>query len=170
MADIGVPFNDNPSGRRCSTLRGLPREPFSVARTCLTSSAAQPPPTLIDWVHHHQQDRGRDAGQETIERAYEDRREGKSHSAELDYERGHDGARSRRPSGKRSQATEKALKQEGHAAASPEALASQARSAAKHRTIVERSPAAKKAARNRHDRNVGTRRRSAHLGMTDVTG
>jgi len=46
---------------------------------------------------------------------------------------------------KRSRAISKALKREGHAAASKSALARQARSAAKRRTPAERSAAAKKA-------------------------
>lgn len=49
----------------------------------------------------------------------------------------------------RSKATTEALKHEGHAAASPKALAKQARSAAKKRTATERSAAARKAARTK---------------------
>ncbi len=59
------------------------------------------------------------------------------------------GASGRRPSPKRSQATTKALKREGHAAASGRALSRQARSAAGSRTKSERSAAAKKGARTR---------------------
>jgi hypothetical protein len=54
-----------------------------------------------------------------------------------------------KPSPKRSRATERALKREGHSAASRSALSRQAKTAAKHRTASERSAAAKKAARTR---------------------
>src|SRR5205085_3655704 len=70
--------------------------------------------------------------------------------AERDYEKGQSSAaRNRRPSAKRSRATERALKREGHSAATPAAIAKQARSAAKQRTAGQRSAAAKKAARTR---------------------
>jgi len=49
----------------------------------------------------------------------------------------------------RSRATSRALKREGHAAASPKALSKQAKSAATKRTAADRSAAAKKAARTR---------------------
>jgi hypothetical protein len=49
----------------------------------------------------------------------------------------------------RSRATSRALKREGHSAASPKALAKQAKSAAKRRTASDRSAAAKKAARTK---------------------
>ncbi len=49
----------------------------------------------------------------------------------------------------RSQATRKALQEAGRSAASPTALARQARGAAKKRTAAERSAAARKAARTR---------------------
>lgn len=49
----------------------------------------------------------------------------------------------------RSRAATKALKQEGHAAASPTALARQARAAAKKRSPAERSASARKAARTK---------------------
>ncbi len=53
------------------------------------------------------------------------------------------------PSRKRSQATLKALKREGRAAVSKQALSKHARAAARKRTRAERSAAAKKAARTR---------------------
>jgi len=53
------------------------------------------------------------------------------------------------PSPRRSRAVEGALRREGHAAATPEALAEQARSAARRRGPAARSAAAKKAARTR---------------------
>ncbi|MFY9821674.1 MAG: DUF6496 domain-containing protein [Thermoanaerobaculia bacterium] len=49
----------------------------------------------------------------------------------------------------RSKATSKALKKEGHAAASPKALSKQAKTAAAKRTASERSASARKAARTR---------------------
>jgi Family of unknown function (DUF6496) len=54
-----------------------------------------------------------------------------------------------KPSRKRSQATLKALKREGHAAASKQALSRHARAVARKRSPAERSAAAKKAARTR---------------------
>jgi hypothetical protein len=63
-------------------------------------------------------------------------------SAESAYEKG----QRREPvSRTRSQATEKALKKEGTAAASPQALSRQAKSAAANRTAADRSAAAKQA-------------------------
>ena len=56
---------------------------------------------------------------------------------------------SHRVSRKRSQATVAALKREGHSAASPSALARQAKSAASRRPASERSAAARKAARTK---------------------
>ena len=56
------------------------------------------------------------------------------------------GKRGDKPSPTRSRASEKALKREGHAAASPQALRKQGRSAAADRTASDRSAAAKKAA------------------------
>src|SRR5437764_6251179 len=53
------------------------------------------------------------------------------------------------PSAKRSRAIKRALKREGHSAASRAALAKQARAAARGRTAAERSAAAKKAARTK---------------------
>lgn len=61
----------------------------------------------------------------------------------------HRTARKRKPSPKRSRATERALKREGRAGASRQALSSQARSAARRRTQSSRSKAARKAARTR---------------------
>src|SRR6185369_11808585 len=52
-------------------------------------------------------------------------------------------------SGQRGEATLEALEREGHAAASPRALARQARSAARQRTPAERSAAARKAAQTK---------------------
>jgi hypothetical protein len=69
--------------------------------------------------------------------------------ARRDYERGHGAPARRKASAKRSTATLKALKHESRKSASHEALAKQARSAAKRRTSSERSAAAKKAARVR---------------------
>lgn len=57
--------------------------------------------------------------------------------------------RGQKVSRKRSQATTRALKREGHAAASKSALSRHARAAAKRRTAGERSASAKKAARTR---------------------
>lgn len=56
---------------------------------------------------------------------------------------------SRKPSPKRSRATKKALKREGHSAASKQAVAKHARKAARKRSAGERSAAAKKAARTK---------------------
>jgi hypothetical protein len=55
----------------------------------------------------------------------------------------------KRPSAKRSRATTKALRREGHGAASKRALSRQARSAASKRGAASRSAAARKAARTR---------------------
>jgi len=63
------------------------------------------------------------------------------------YARGH-GAHGK-PSARRSRAISKALKREGHAAASHEALSRQAHAAAKKRNPRERSAAAKKASRTK---------------------
>ena len=68
--------------------------------------------------------------------------------AQQDLKRGSSAARTT-VSRKRSQATIRALKREGQAAASKVALSRQARSAAKKRTRAERSASAKKAARTR---------------------
>jgi hypothetical protein len=55
----------------------------------------------------------------------------------------------RKPSATRSRAVHSALKREGRSAASPDALAAQARASAHRRTAAERSGAAKKAARTK---------------------
>jgi len=70
-------------------------------------------------------------------------------SAERAYERGHGAPPRSTPSAKRSRAISKALKREGHGAASHAALARQAHSAARGRSASERSAAAKKAARTK---------------------
>jgi hypothetical protein len=57
--------------------------------------------------------------------------------------------KSKSPSRKRSQATTRALKREGHSAASKTALSRQTKTAAKKRTAADRSASAKKAARTR---------------------
>jgi len=59
--------------------------------------------------------------------------------------------RSRKVSAKRSQATSRALKREGHSAASKTALSRHAHAAAKKRSAASRSKAAKKAARTRKE-------------------
>jgi len=68
--------------------------------------------------------------------------------ASRDYAKGRIGA-GKQPSAKRSRATLKALRREGHSAASHSALARQARSSAHRRSAAQRSAAAKKAARTR---------------------
>jgi hypothetical protein len=56
------------------------------------------------------------------------------------------GRRRTHPSARRSRATSRALKREGHSAASRSALSRQARSAARRRSAAQRSAAARKAA------------------------
>ena len=68
-------------------------------------------------------------------------------SAKRAYEAGQ-GAKTR-PSRRRSEATERALKREGRSAASTEALAKQARAAARKRTSTERSSSARRAAQTK---------------------
>jgi Family of unknown function (DUF6496) len=68
--------------------------------------------------------------------------------AERDYEKGQSNP-GKKPSATRSRAVEKALKKEGHAAASHAALSKQAKQAAAKRSSSSRSQAAKKAARTR---------------------
>jgi hypothetical protein len=63
----------------------------------------------------------------------------------------------RKPSSKRSRASEKTLKREGRAAASPRALSRQARSSASRRTKGARLAAAKKAAKTRASRKRSRR-------------
>ena len=70
-------------------------------------------------------------------------------SARRDYAKGQSGAGSRRPSQRRSRAVSKALRREGHRAASRTALSRQAHSAARKRSAASRSGAARKAARTR---------------------
>jgi Family of unknown function (DUF6496) len=65
--------------------------------------------------------------------------------------------RKTKPSAKRSRAVKGALKREGKASASRQALSRQARSAAKGRTRKERSKAAQKAARTRASRRRKSR-------------
>ena len=77
-------------------------------------------------------------------------------SAQRAYARGRRAGSRARPSTQRSHAISKALRREGHRAASRKALARQAHSAARHRSAASRSAAAKKAARTK-----GPRLRSA---------
>jgi hypothetical protein len=60
-----------------------------------------------------------------------------------------EGRAHKKPSARRSRATRKALKREGHSAASSKALSRQATSAARRRSAASRSRAAKKAAATR---------------------
>ena len=69
--------------------------------------------------------------------------------AARDYARGHGAPARRKTTAKRRRATTSALKREGHSAASPQALARQARSAACRRSRTQRSAAARKAARTK---------------------
>ena len=78
-----------------------------------------------------------EASEETIEHAERDVKRGKH---------------PKKPNPRRSRATLKALKREGTAAASHEALSRQAKTQAKKRTASERSAIAKKAARTRKRR------------------
>jgi len=66
-----------------------------------------------------------------------------------DLEKGHHMAPRQRVTAKRKSASTKALKREGHRAASPAALSAHSRSAARKRSPAQRSAAAKKAARTR---------------------
>jgi Family of unknown function (DUF6496) len=68
--------------------------------------------------------------------------------AKHDLQKAKDGS-AKKPSWRRSRATLKALKREGHSAASKEALSRHARAAARKRSPADRSAAAKKAARTR---------------------
>ena len=68
--------------------------------------------------------------------------------AAQDYRRGRTGA-SRRSSPTRARATRRALKREGHRAASRSALARQARTAARRRSSASRSASARRAAATR---------------------
>jgi len=69
--------------------------------------------------------------------------------AARDFARGHGAPRRSAASAKRSRASENALQRESSAAASPQALARQARSAAARRSPGERSAAARRAAQTR---------------------
>ena len=71
------------------------------------------------------------------------------------------GASKKRPSAKRSRATQHALEREGHSAASSKSLAAHARSAARKRTAKERSAAARKAAKTKGARGRSTATRKA---------
>src|SRR5262245_12751377 len=73
---------------------------------------------------------------ETRRKAQQDARRGARHAG-------------RRPARKRAEATLRALKREGHSAASRRALSLQARAAARRRSGAQRSAAARKAARTR---------------------
>ena len=68
--------------------------------------------------------------------------------ASRDAAKGRGGA-GKRPSARRSRASERALRREGRSAASRTALARQARASARKRSAAERSRASKKAARTR---------------------
>jgi Family of unknown function (DUF6496) len=70
-------------------------------------------------------------------------------SAARAYARGHGAPAPAKSSAKRSRAILQALKREGRSAASPSALAKQARSAAGRRTGAQRSAAARKAVRTK---------------------
>ena len=70
-------------------------------------------------------------------------------SAQRAYARGHGAPARAKSSAKRSRATTQALKREGRAAASPTALAKQARSAAGRRSSSQRSASARRAARTK---------------------
>src|SRR5437763_1960363 len=70
-------------------------------------------------------------------------------SAKGAYARGHGSGARRKPSRKRARSVLRALKREGHQAASHEALSRQAHAAARKRGAADRSAAARKAARTR---------------------
>jgi hypothetical protein len=65
-----------------------------------------------------------------------------------------------KPSPRRARAVREALKHEGHAAASPQALARQARASAERRTASERSASARQAARTKgpEERSLAARK------------
>lgn len=69
--------------------------------------------------------------------------------AERDYARGHGAPAKRAATPKRARASERALKREGTAAASPRALSEHARQAAARRSVRQRSESARKAARTK---------------------
>ena len=72
--------------------------------------------------------------------------------ARRDYAKGQGGTW-KRPSAKRSRAILKALRREGHGAASHRALSRQARNSARRRSVAQRSAAAKRAAHTRAKSN-----------------
>jgi hypothetical protein len=81
------------------------------------------------------------------------RQKGKSASASKQTARSSGGKRAKgRPSRRRSTAIRRALRREGHSAASPRALARHARTAARQRPASQRSAAAKKASRTKGSR------------------
>ena len=82
-------------------------------------------------------------------------------SAKRAYEAGHSNGR-HKTSPKRSRATTRALKREGHAAASHQALSRQASAAARKRSPAERSAAARKGAASRtHAERSASARKAA---------
>jgi hypothetical protein len=83
------------------------------------------------------------------------------HKAKLDLAKGRRPAGRRRTSSRRSRATLRALRREGHSAASRRSLSRQATSSAHRRSATERSAAAKRAAR--------TRARAAFLQRRSMT-
>jgi len=92
-------------------------------------------------------------------------------SAARAYARGHGAPPKRPPSARRSRAIHRALKREGHGAASHTALAKQAHSAARQRTAGERSAAARKAVRTkgpkvRHMAAMKAVRTKGHAGRS----
>jgi hypothetical protein len=91
-------------------------------------------------------------------------------SAERAWRRGQGEPPKRKPSAKRSRAIHHALEREESAAASSKALSRQAHSAARKRTVAERSAAAKKAVRTKGHTGVvraarkAAKTRKAHAG------
>jgi hypothetical protein len=81
--------------------------------------------------------------------------------AERAYARGHGEPARGTPSAKRSRATSRALRREGSAAASHEALARHAHAAASQRSASERSASARKAARTKGHAGRGRAARKA---------
>lgn len=88
-------------------------------------------------------------------------------SAERDYERGQSGE-AEKPSPRRSQATEKALKREPQSAASHRSLSAQSRTSARKRTSQSRHQAAEKAVRTKG--KSGLRRAAAKAARTRGRG
>src|SRR5438067_8253900 len=79
-------------------------------------------------------------------------------SATSAYRKGQRSHGRAKPARTRSRAISKALRREGHRAASHGALARQAHTAARHRTAAERSAAARKAARTQGPRKAAARK------------